>query len=213
MKFARRFTEGYNIPYSGWVILNDDRNFVKRGFFRKEHNTLWTDSMQDAEIFKDEDSAYRCRAWIDNYYNDVNGKSTGNFYVHHVESDNDEFENAALKYLPDLLGAYSNFILAATKFGKTVDEKRFDSAVYTEDDYDKKKSVPQFLLSTLANNSGVVQWLGAFYKELQTNDKVNSSNTEYAENFIKMWNLYSNLIGKIPKNYIQAIVQHLQKMQ
>jgi hypothetical protein len=204
-----QLNEGYNIPYSGYVIINDDGNFFA-DTDKVGRSQLWTDYYYDAAIFKTEENALKAKAWLFNYYE----KDLG-FYIKYLESNKD-IEKAELeKILFKILELWHAFVEAGTMF-QSLCNNNFKNFDYTINDYKNKKPVPGLLLYTIRDNDNIedtAKRLQEFHNEIVKASKLEDTDKELvdkATKFVQAWINVANAMFDCNYNYKYQLTELLQ---
>jgi hypothetical protein len=204
--------EAYNIPHNGYVVINSDNQYISKEFkTAKTGKELWTDDIRQAALWKPEleSEAYKVRQWCFNVY------EKDEFYVKYVESNDELDKQQILKYIPDLIKAYEQFVLAGIDFQKLAKQSDFEKYKYTLEDYENKKTVHPVLINILSNPDNVVKSLGTWMREVIKASELEETNKDLlsrGEKFVSSWNAIIELWKKIPKNYIPIIIEHLSNL-
>lgn len=208
----KNIIEAYNIPYSGYVVINSDNQYISKEFkTARTSRELWTDDIRQAAVWKPalESEAYKARQWCFNVY------EKDEFYVKYVESNDELDKQQVLKHIPNLIKAYEQLIRTGVDFQKLCKQSDFENFKYTIEDYENKKSAPLLFINSISNTDEVLKSMDQFMRGvvkasgLQDNDKDLFSK---GKNFADSWNVLVAEVRKIPKNYIPIIVEHLNNL-
>lgn len=208
----KNIIEAYNIPYSGYVVINSDNQYISKEFkTAKTGRELWTDDIRQAVVWKPEleSEAYKVRQWCFNVY------EKDEFYVKYVESNDELDKQQILKHIPDLIKAYEQFILAGVEFQKLCKKSDFEDFKYTLENYENKKPVHPLLLNIINNPNSVLKPLEQFMIEVTNASGLKKDDKDLIDKrnkFVASWNTIIELWKKIPKNYIPIIGEHLTNL-
>lgn len=207
-----KLLEAYNIPYSGYVVINSDNQYISKEFkTAKTGRELWTEDIRQAAIWKPEleSEAYKMKNWCHKTY------GSDEIYVKYVESNDELDKQQILKYIPDLLKAYEQLILAGVDFQKLCKQSDFENFKYTLADYENKKEANSFLIKVINNPDDVVTPLKHFISGVCKNSGLEDTDKELVsrlEKFVGSWNNLVNEWKSIPKSYIQEILTHMSNI-
>lgn len=184
-----QLNEGYNIPYSGYVIINDDGNFFAGT--DKVRSQLWADYYYEAAIFKTEEEALEAKYWLFRHYDEDLC-----CYIKYLESNKDIEKAAFEEKLFEILELWHAFVEAGTMLQKLCNENDFKNFDYTINDYKNKKPAPGLLIYNLQNNDNIedtAKRLQEFHKEIVKASKLEDTNKELVDKTNKFAQAWHNV--------------------
>lgn len=191
--------EGYNIPYSGWVVINEMGNYFSRDAKSINGKTKhFTDDITEASIFKTEENANRAKAWCYQVW-----ETRQDFFIKHVESNNDLDKAELEKKLLKILKLYESFVDTGLDFQKLCGKDDFKNFMYSEVDYKNKKQVPNLLTCILSSDDNINKMAKSLYNWVQEVSKLSKRADDDMElsnkfkNFVQAWN---ELVHEITRN-------------
>ena len=212
-KLVERFiNEGYNIAYSGYIILNTHSDMLSREWARKETDNsrrMWVDNISDAFVFRDESEAYKYRQWLYDFYG---GKE--DFYIKYVES-NTNLDNISIKkHIEPIIQHYEQFIRSAMSFESLANEHSMSQHLYTVSDYNSGEPAPALLVSIFNSPDDILPKVQRFYTTIVQRSglpETDSKLIKAAQNFVNSWNTLMSDCREIPSSYRTSIIEILQK--
>ena len=212
-KLVERFIdEGYNIAYSGYIILNTHSDMLSREWALKETDNfrrIWVDNISDAFVFRDESEAYKYRQWLYDFYD---GRE--DFYIKYVESNKDLDNISIKKYIEPVIEHYEQFIRSAMSFESLANEHSMSQYMYTVSDYNSGEPAPALLVSIFKSPGDVLSKVRRFYTiiiEKSGLPETDSKLIDAAQNFVNSWNTLMSDSREIPSSYRTSIIEILQK--
>jgi hypothetical protein len=214
-KLVERFIhEGYNIAYSGYIILNTHRDMLSREWALKETNNfgrMWVDNISDAFVFRDESEAYKYRQWLYDLYD-----GGEDFYIKYVESNKDLDNISIKKYIEPVIQHYEQFIRSAMSFESLANEHSMSQYRYTVSDYNSGEPAPALLVSIFNSPNDTLSLVRRFYTTIVERSglpETDSKLIDAAQNFVNSWNTVMSDYKEIPSNYRSSFIELLQKVE